>query len=117
MADLGGYGRQLGAAWRAKELLRAVIGLSPNQTGVVITGHRLRRAFEAFFIFCGTIGATVPEIVTLGQTISTWRVEIPGCTHRSQQRRSRRRQPLVKLVYRTALGSTNVAHQQRRLRR
>jgi hypothetical protein len=48
LVDLGDLGRQIGAAWRAEELLRAVTGLSPNQTGVVTTGHRLHEAFEAF---------------------------------------------------------------------
>ncbi|MGI8306395.1 transposase [Saccharopolyspora hattusasensis] len=117
LADLGGYGRQIGAAWRAKELLRAVIGLSPNQTGVATTGHRLRRAFHAFFTFCGTIGASVPEIVTLAQTISTWRTEIArgvltGHSNAAAEGVNR----LVKLVYRGAFGFTNVTHQQRRSR-
>src|SRR5947199_10259244 len=43
LADLRDGGRRLGAAWQAKELLRAVIGLSPNQAGVATTGHQLRR--------------------------------------------------------------------------
>jgi transposase len=117
LADLGEHGRQIGAAWRAKELLRAVTGLSPNQTGVATTGHRLRRAFEAFFTFCATIGATVPEITTLAQTISTWRTEIArgvltGHSNAAAEGVNR----LVKLVYRGAFGFTNVTHQQRRSR-
>jgi transposase len=117
LADLGEHGRRLGAAWRAKELLRAVIGLSPNQTGVVTTGHRLRGAFEAFFVFAGTIGATVPEIVTLAQTVSAWREEIArgvltGHSNAAAEGINR----LIKLVYRGAFGFTNVTHQQRRSR-
>jgi transposase len=117
LADLGEYGRQLGAAWRAKELLRAVIGLSPNQTGVATTGHRLRRALEAFFVFCGTVGGSVPEIVTLAQTVSAWRVEIArgvltGHSNAAAEGVNR----LIKLVYRGAFGFTNVTHQQRRSR-
>ena len=117
LADLGGGERQIGTAWRAKELLRAVIGLSPNQTGVATTGHRLRQAFEAFFTFCGTIGASVPEIVTLAQTVSTWRAEIArgvltGHSNAAAEGVNR----LVKLVYRGAFGFTNVTHQQRRSR-
>jgi transposase len=117
LADLGEGGRQIGAAWRAKELLRAVIGLSPNQTGVATTGHRLRQAFETFFTFCGTIGATVPEIMTLAQTISVWRTEIArgvltGHSNAAAEGVNR----LVKLVYRGAFGFTNVTHQQRRSR-
>ena len=117
LADLGDGGRQLGAAWRAKELLRAVIALSPNRTKVATTGHQLRRAFEAFFLFCGTIGATIPEIQTLAQTISTWRTEIArgvltGHSNAAAEGVNR----LVKLVYRSAFGFTNVPNQQRRSR-
>ena len=117
LADLGEGGRQIGAAWRAKELLRAVIGLSPNQTGVATTGHRLRGAFEAFFVFCGTIGATIAEIGTLAQTISTWRVEIArgvltGHSNAAAEGVNR----LIKLVYRGAFGFTNVPNQLRRSR-
>ena len=117
LADLGDGGRQIGAAWRAKELLRAAIGLSPNRTGVATTGHRLRRAFEAFFAFCGTIGASVPKIQTLAQTISRWRTEIArglltGHSNTAAEGVNR----LIKLVYRSAFGFTNVTHQQRRSR-
>ena len=80
-------------------------------------GHRLRRAFEAFFTFCGTIGETVPEITTLAQTISTWRAEIArgvltGHSNAAAEGVNR----VVKLVYRGAFGFTNVTHQQRRSR-
>jgi transposase len=117
LADLGDHGRQIGAAWRAKELLRAVIALSPNRTGVATTGHQLRWAFAAFFLFCGTIGATVPEIQTLAQTISTWRTEIArgvltGHSNAAAEGVNR----LIKLVYRGAFGFTNVPNQQRRSR-
>jgi transposase len=117
LADLGEGGRQIGAAWRAKELLRGVIGLSPNQTGRATTGHQLRTAFDAFFTFCATIGATVPEIQTLAQTISTWRAEIArgvltGHSNAAAEGINR----LVKLVYRGAFGFTNVTNQQRRSR-
>ncbi len=117
LADLGDGGRQIGAAWRAKELLRAVIALSPNRTKVATTGHQLRRAFEAFFLFCGTIGATIPEIQTLAQTISVWRTEIArgvltGHSNAAAEGVNR----LIKLVYRGAFGFTNVPNQQRRSR-
>jgi hypothetical protein len=103
--------------WRAKELLRAVIPLSPNRTRVATTGHQIRRAFEAFFVFCGTIGASVAEIVTLAQTVSTWRTEIAhgvltGHSNAAAEGVNR----LVKLDYRGAFGFTHVPHQQRRSR-
>jgi transposase len=117
LADIGDRGRQIGAAWRAKELLRTVIALSPNQTGVATTGHQLRRAFEAFFTFCGTVAATIPEVQTLAQTISTWREEIArgvltGHSNAAAEGINR----LIKLVYRGAFGFTNVTNQQRRSR-
>lgn len=112
LADLGEHSRQLGAAWRPKELLRAVIGLSPNQTGVATTGHQMRKAFKAFFVFCGTIGATVPEVVTLAQTVSAWREEIArgvltGHSNAAAEGVNR----VIKLVYRSAFSYTNVTNQ------
>src|SRR5262245_6756909 len=76
LADLGDAGRQLGAAWRAKEHLRDLTKLSPNQTGIAPTRPQISKALEAFFVFCGTIAATVPEIQTLAETVSVWRTEI-----------------------------------------
>jgi transposase len=114
LAGLGG-GPQVGTAWRAKELLRAAIALSPNRTGVATTGHQIRRALAAFFGFCGTIGATVPEIQTLAQTISLWRVArgvLTGHSNAAADGVNR----LIKLVYRGGFGFTNVTNQQRRSR-
>ncbi|MGI8307256.1 transposase [Saccharopolyspora hattusasensis] len=98
-------------------MLRAVIGLSPNQTGVATTGHQVRRVFEAFFVFCGTIGDNVPEIQTLVQTISTSRAAIArgvltGLSNAAAENVNR----LVKLGYRRAFGFNIVTHQQRRSR-
>jgi hypothetical protein len=117
LADLGDGGRQIGAAWRAKELLREVIKLSPNQTGVATTHHQIRGTLYAFFIFRGTTGATVPEIQTLAQTISTWRTEIArgvltGHSNAAAEGINR----LITLVYRSVFGFTNVSNQQRRSR-
>ena len=117
LADLGQAGRQLGAAWRAKELLRDLLKLSPNRTGIAATRDKLSQALVAFFEFAGTIGATVPEIQTLAETISTWRAEIARAVltgHSNAAAEGVNR--LVKLVYRTAFGLTNVANQQRRAR-
>lgn len=118
LADLpGGQGRQIGAAWRAKELLRDVIRLSPNQTGIATTGHQIRGALYAFFDFCATTGASIPEIITLAHTISAWRNEIArgvltGHSNAAAEGVNR----LIKLVYRSAFGFTNVTNQQRRSR-
>jgi len=117
LADLGEAGRQIGAAWRAKELLRDMAKLSPNRTGTAATRDKVSNALEAFFTFAGTIGATVPEIQTLAETISTWRTELARAVltgHSNAAAEGVNR--LIKLVYRTAFGLTNVPNQQRRAR-
>lgn len=117
LADLGEGGRQIGAAWRAKEKLRDLVRLSPNRTGLAPTRAQIGAALEDFFVFCGTVGASVPEIVTLAETISVWRAEIcrgvaTGHSNAAAEGVNR----LVKLVYRSGFGFTNVANQQRRSR-
>jgi transposase len=117
LAGLGDGGRQISAAWRAKELLRDLVKLSPNQTGNAPTRPQITAALEAFFVFCATIGGSVPEIQTLAETISGWRGEIcrgvaTGHSNAAAEGVNR----LVKLVYRSGFGFTNVTHQQRRSR-
>lgn len=117
LAGLGDGGRQIGAAWRAKELVRDLLKLSPNRTGVAPTRPQIAAALEAFFVFCHTTGAAVPEIQTLAETISLWRAEIcrgvaTGHSNSAAEGVNR----LVKLVYRTAFGFTSVSNQQRRSR-
>lgn len=118
LADLGGEtGQQIGAAWRAKELLRNLLKLSPNRTGHATTRHQVSNTLVAFFEFAATTGATVPEIQTLANTISTWRTEIAQAVltgHSNAAAEGINR--LVKLAYRTAFGLTNVTNQQRRAR-
>jgi transposase len=117
LADLGDGGRQISAAWRAKEHLRDLVKLSPNQAGIAPTRPQIARALEAFFTFCATVGGSVPEIQTLAETISVWRQEIArgvatGYSNAAAEGINR----LVKLVYRSGFGFTNVTHQQRRSR-
>ncbi|MEO3858003.1 transposase [Acrocarpospora sp. B8E8] len=117
LADLGEGGRQIGAAWRAKELLRDLVRLSPNQTGLAPTRPQIATALEAFFVFCGTVGGSVPEIQTLAETISLWRAEIArGVVTGHSNAAAEGVNRLVKLVYRTGFGFTNVTNQQRRSR-
>ena len=117
LAGLGDGGRQIGAAWRAKELVRDLLKLSPNRTGVAPARPQIADALEAFYLFCAGPGASVPEIVTLAETISTWRAEIcrgVATGHSNAAAESVNR--LIKLVYRTGYGFTNVTNQQRRSR-
>jgi len=117
LADLGDAGRQIGAAWRAKELLRDLVKLSPNRTGLAATRDQVAKALEEFFDFAATTAATVPEVQTLAETVSAWRAEIARAVltgHSNAAAEGVNR--LVKLVYRTAFGLTNVTSQQRRSR-
>ena len=117
LADLGDHGRQLGAAWRAKELVRGLTRLSPNQTGHAATRDKVGKALEALYVFAATTGATIPEVVTLTETISTWRAEITrGVLTGHNNATAEGVNRLIKLVYRTAFGFTNVTNQQRRSR-
>ncbi len=118
LADLGGEaGFAIGTAWRATDLLLDLLALSPTRTGRTTTRTDIDRALTRFFEYCATTGATVPEVVTLAETISDWRVEITnsilyGLSNAAAEGVNR----LIKLVYRTAFGLTNVANQQRRAR-
>jgi transposase len=117
LADLGDAGRQIGAAWRAKELLRDLVRLSPTRTGLATTRDKVAKALEAFFTFAATTGATVPEIQTLAETISTWRAELARAVltgHSNAAAEGTNR--IIKLTYRTGFGFTNVPNQQRRAR-
>jgi hypothetical protein len=117
LADLGDAGRQIGAAWRVKELVRDLVKLSPNRTGITPSRNDVGDALAAVFEFAATVGESVPEIQTLAETISTWRAEIARAVltgHSNAAAEGVNR--LVKLVYRGAFGLTNVANQQRRAR-
>ncbi|MCK9904744.1 hypothetical protein MXD63_32475 [Frankia sp. Cpl3] len=57
---------------RAADLL----AFSLARAGLATTRTDLNRALTRFFEYCAAVGATVPEAVTLAETIYTWRVEI-----------------------------------------
>ncbi|AEH07618.1 transposase IS204/IS1001/IS1096/IS1165 family protein [Candidatus Protofrankia datiscae] len=118
LADLGGEESfAIGAAWRAKNHLLGLLALSPTRTGRATTRTDVDRALTRFFEYCATTGATVPEIVTLAETVSDWRVGITGAIlHGLSNAAAEGVNRLIKLVYRTAFGLTNVPNQQRRAR-
>ncbi len=67
LAALGGMACfEIGTVWRAKNLLLDLLALSPTRTGLATTRTDIDRALTRFFEFC----ATVPELVTLAETIS-----------------------------------------------
>ncbi len=123
LAELGGeagfaIGFAIGAVWRAKNLLLDLLALSPTRTGVATTRTDIDSALTRFLEYCATTGATVPEIVTLAETISEWRNEIAAALlHGLSNAAAEDVNRLIKLVYRSAFGLTNVANQQRRARR
>ncbi|MFF4776341.1 transposase [Microtetraspora fusca] len=68
-------------------------------------------------VFCGTVGASVPELQTLAETISLWRAEIArGVATGHSNAAAEGVNRLVKLVYRTGFGFRDVTNQQRRSR-
>ncbi|TCJ30686.1 DDE transposase [Parafrankia sp. BMG5.11] len=117
LSDLGDRGRQITAAWRAKELLRAVLALAAHRSGHPITRSDVSNALTRFFTYCATVGETVPEITVLAETISKWRAEIANAVlHSLSNAATEGVNRLVKLVYRTAFGLRNVTNQQLRAR-
>ncbi|TFE22870.1 DDE transposase, partial [Frankia sp. B2] len=118
LADLGGNAAlAIGTAWRAKEHLRAVLALSPTRSGLATCRTDIDRALTRFFEYAATTGATVPEVVTLAETVSRWREEIANAVlHGLSNATAEGVNRLIKLVYRTAFGLTNIVHQQTRAR-
>ncbi|MCL9759014.1 transposase [Frankia sp. AiPa1] len=118
LADLGGdEAFAIGAAWRAKNLPLDLLALSPARTGHATTRTDLNRALTRFLDYRATTGQTIPEIVTLAESISDWHIEITGALlHGLSNAATEGVNRLIKLVHRTAFGMTNVANQQRRAR-
>jgi transposase len=117
LADLGDAGRQVGAAWRAKELLRDLAKLSPNQTGLAAARDQVSKALEAFFDFAATTGASVPEVQTFAETVSTWRAELARAVLTGHSNaRSEGYNRVVKLDARNAYGYRNPDNQRLRTR-
>ncbi len=108
---------EIGTVWRAKNLLLDVLAFSPTRTGRATTRSDIGRALSRFFAFCATVGATIPEVVTLAETISAWRVEIANTLlHGLSNAAAEGINRLATLVYRAAFGLRNVTNQQRRAR-
>jgi len=118
LAALGGdEAFAIGAALRAKNLLLDLLALSPARTGLATARTGITRALTRFFDHCATVGHTIPEIITLAGTISDWRDEIGNALlHGLSNAAAEGVNRLIKLVYRSAFGMTNVANQQRRAR-
>ncbi|OHV57233.1 hypothetical protein CcI156_22695 [Frankia sp. CcI156] len=94
-----------------------MLALAAHRSGRPITRYDVSHALTRFFTYCATTGETIPEIVTLAETISTWRVEIANAVLYSLSNAATEGiNRLVKLVYRIAFGLRNVTNQQLRAR-
>ena len=67
LTDIGTYGRQILAAWKAKEKLRALARTQPARSQ---TSHRLHQ----FYDWCAE-HSYLPELVTLAETVQAWWAE------------------------------------------
>ncbi|WP_173264610.1 transposase [Streptomyces pacificus] len=68
---LGTYGRQIHAAWKAKELLRDLLGLAVSRTYVTPDRSTISVARHRFFAHVAD-HAYLPELVTLAETVEQW---------------------------------------------
>ncbi|WP_349816956.1 transposase [Frankia sp. Cppng1_Ct_nod] len=113
----GAATHEIRTAWTARNLLLEMLALAPSRTGRATTRTDVGRALYRFFDYCATFGRDIPELVTLAETIDSWRDEIAnavtlGITNAAAEGVNR----LSKLIYRVAFGLRNVVNQQRRAR-
>jgi len=71
LTDIGTYGRQILAAWKAKEKLRALLALARTQPARSQTSHRLHQ----FYDWCAE-HSYLPEPVTPAETVQARWAEI-----------------------------------------
>ncbi|MEV0495272.1 ISL3 family transposase [Streptomyces atratus] len=113
---MGTYGRQIFAAWKAKELLRDLLGLAVSSTHVTPDRSRISAARHRFFAYVAD-HAHLPELVTLAETVEQWwdGIEIyptTGITNAASEGNNR----LIKLEARNAFGFRNRENQRLRSR-
>nr|WP_322767467.1 transposase [Frankia sp. Cr1] len=108
---------EIRVAWKARSLLFELLALAPSRTGLATSRTDVDRALHRFFDYCATFGKDIAELVTLAETIDSWRNEIAnavllGITNAAAEGVNR----LTTLIYRVAFGLRNVANQLRRAR-
>lgn len=113
---MGTYGRQIHAAWQAKELLRDLLGLAVSRTHVTPDRSAISTARHRFFSHVAD-HAHLPELVTLAETVEQWWNGIEtylttGITNAASEGNNR----LIKLEARNAFGFRNRANQRLRSR-
>jgi transposase len=113
---MGTYGRQIYAAWQAKELLRDLLGLAVHRTHVTPDRSVISAARHRFNAHVAD-HAHLPELVTLAETVDQWwngieAYVLTGITNAASEGNNR----VIKLDARCAFGYRNRANQRLRSR-
>jgi transposase len=113
---MGTYGRQIYAAWQAKELLRDLLGLAVSRTRITPDRSAISAARHRFFAHVAD-HAHLPELLTLAETIEQWWDGIEnyiktGITNAASEGNNR----LIKLEARNAFSFRNRGNQRLRSR-
>jgi len=113
---MGTYGRQIYAAWQAKELLRDLLGLAVSRTRITPDRSAISAARHRFFAHVAD-HAHLPELLTLAETIEQWWDGIEnyiktGITNAASEGNNR----LIKLEARNAFSFRNRENQRLRSR-
>ena len=113
---MGTYGRQIYAAWQAKELLRDLLALAVSRTHTTPDRSTVSAARHRFLAHVAD-HAHLPELVTLAETVEHWWDGIEtylttGITNAASEGNNR----LIKLEARNAFGFRNRANQRLRSR-
>ncbi len=113
---MGTYGRQIYAAWQAKELLRDLLGLAVHRTHLTPDRSAISAARHRFNTHVAD-HAHLPELVTLAETVDQWwngieAYVLTGITNAASEGNNR----VIKLDARCAFGYRNRANQRLRSR-
>ncbi|MHB8450574.1 MAG: ISL3 family transposase [Mycobacteriales bacterium] len=118
VATLAGdeHGKEIAAAWIAKEKLRNIIRLRASFTGIAPTPYQVRAALHDFYSWCAD-HAHIPELVTLARTVDRWQQPIVAAVLLNvSNAKSEGLNRILKLEGRKAYGFRNAVNQRRRLR-
>lgn len=113
---MGTYGRQIYAAWQAKERLRDLLGLAVSRTHVTPDRSAISAARHRLLAHVAD-HAHLPELVTLAETVEHWWDGIEtylttAITNAASEGNNR----LIKLEARNAFGFRNRENQRLRSR-
>jgi transposase len=114
LTGMGTYGRQILDAWKAKELLRDLLRLTPKHAHTLPDRTAVSAARYRFQAFCAD-RPHLPELVTLAETVDQWWDGIEnyiktGITNAASEGNNR----VIKLEARKAYGFRNRRNQRLR---